>query len=227
VTATMARSRLSASRRRHPRQATADNPDSPEAPLLTQTPRGAATRPSGAGTQWYQDQALTHRAYDTYLTEACARAVEVVGTLPAKDRDLAGPGVTRPDQRPAPNTGSAQEIRRPTVLSQAEQRRAALSKLAAGQTVSGSVKSLTPFGAFASLGEIDDLIHISQLTTHHVQHPSEVVGVGETVTVLVLDVDVARQPVSLSVKAATSTGSGPSRPEPESPAPSPRTRRSG
>jgi small subunit ribosomal protein S1 len=65
------------------------------------------------------------------------------------------------------------------------------------------VKSLTPYGAFVSLGEIDGLIHISQLATHRVQHPSEVVSVGETVTVLILDVDVTRQRVSLSLKAAT------------------------
>jgi hypothetical protein len=174
-----------------------------------------------------QDQALTDRAYDTYLTEACARAVEVVGTLPAKYRDLAGPGATQTDQRPAPSTGIARETRRPTVPSRAEQRRAALSKLAAGQTVSGPVKRLTPFGAFVTLGEIDGLIHISQMAAHRVQHPSEIVSVGETVTVLILDVDIARQRVSLSLKAATSTGSAPSGQGPELPAPPAGTTRSG
>ncbi|MFG1917859.1 S1 RNA-binding domain-containing protein [Micromonospora sp. NPDC048898] len=174
-----------------------------------------------------QDQALTDRAYDIYLTEACANAVEVVGTLPAKFRAEAGPGsdATPPNHIP-PSSGIGRDARRPPAPSKAERRRVALSKLAAGQTVAGPVKRLTPFGAFVALGEIDGLIHISQMAHHRVEHPSEVVNVGETVTVQVLDVDVARERVSLSLKAATSASSEPSRPGSESPTPQWKTRRS-
>ncbi|MGJ3227081.1 S1 RNA-binding domain-containing protein [Micromonospora aurantiaca (nom. illeg.)] len=175
-----------------------------------------------------QDHALTDRAYDTYLTEACAHAVEVVGTLPAKYRAEAGhdSDATQTNQHLAPSSEIEREARRPTAPSKAERRRAALSKLAAGQTIAGPVKSLTPFGAFVTLGEIDGLIHISQMADHRVEHPSEVVNVGETVTVQILDVDIARERVSLSLKAATSASSEPGRPGPEPPASPSKTRRS-
>jgi ribosomal protein S1 len=81
------------------------------------------------------------------------------------------------------------------------------------------VKTLTAFGAFVDLGEVDGLIHISELAAHRVQHPAEVVSVGETVTVLVLDVDTARKRISLSLKATTPSESTPNPPAPESPAP--------
>ncbi|MEV7989573.1 S1 RNA-binding domain-containing protein [Micromonospora sp. NPDC085948] len=174
-----------------------------------------------------QDQALTDRAYDTYLTEACANAVEVVGTLPAEVRAEVGPGsdATAPNHI-SPSSGNGREARRSTAPSKAERRRVALSKLAAGQTVAGPVKRLTPFGAFVTLGEIDGLIHISQMAHHRVEHPSEVVNVGETVTVQILDVDIARERVSLSLKAATSASPEPSRPGSESPTSRWKTRRS-
>ncbi|GLY85978.1 S1 RNA-binding domain-containing protein [Actinoallomurus iriomotensis] len=173
-----------------------------------------------------RDQGLADRAYDKYLAEACARAVEVVGTLPAKYRDLVGAGTTRTD-RGTTTSGPVvpRESRRPAAPSRAERRRAALSKLAVGQTVSGPVKTLTAFGAFVDLGEIDGLIHISELAAHRVQHPSEVVSVGETVTVLVLDVDTVRERISLSLKATTSADSAPNQPAPESPTPSQRKHR--
>ncbi|MEU8632694.1 S1 RNA-binding domain-containing protein [Amycolatopsis sp. NPDC048633] len=161
-----------------------------------------------------QDQSSADRAYDKYLAEACALAIEVVGTLPAKYRDLVGAGTAWTDQGPStPSPVAPRESRPPAAPSQAERRRTALDNLAAGQTVSGPVKTLTAFGAFVSLGEVDGLIHISQLAAHRVGHPSEVVSVGETVTVLVLDVDTVRQRVSLSLKAIISTESASSRPE--------------
>jgi predicted RNA-binding protein with RPS1 domain len=173
-----------------------------------------------------QDQVLADRAYDKYLAEACGLAVEVVGTLPAKYRDLVGAGIPWTDQgTTTPSPVVPRDSRRSAAPSRAERRRTALSKLAAGQTISGAVKTLTTFGAFVDLGEVDGLIHISQLAAHRVQHPSEVVSVGETVTVLVLDVDTVRERVSLSLKATTSAGSAPSRPAPESPAPPRGTRR--
>ncbi|RAO00818.1 S1 RNA-binding domain-containing protein [Micromonospora noduli] len=155
-----------------------------------------------------QDQALTDRAYDTYLTEACANAVDVVRTLPAKYRAETGPGSdATPTNHHIPPSSGNERHRRPATPSKAERRREALSNLAAGQTVTGLVKRLTSFGACVTLGEIDGLIHISQMAHHRVEHPSEVVNVGETVTVQILDVDIARERVSLSLKAATSARS--------------------
>ena len=56
------------------------------------------------------------------------------------------------------------------------------------------------FGAFVDLGGVDGLIHVSELSWKHVEHPSEVVQVGQEVTVEVLDVDLERERISLSLK---------------------------
>jgi predicted RNA-binding protein with RPS1 domain len=174
-----------------------------------------------------QDQALADRAYASYLAEACARALEVVGTLPTQYHDLVHADVTWADSDPVTPHPALPEkkSRQPAAPSQTERRRTALSRLAAGQTVSGPVKTLTAFGAFVDLGGVDGLIHISELAAHRVQHPSEVVSVGETVTVLILDVDTVRHRVSLSLKATTSVGSEPSPPSPEQSTPPTRRRR--
>jgi small subunit ribosomal protein S1 len=57
------------------------------------------------------------------------------------------------------------------------------------------------FGAFVDLGGVDGLVHVSELSWKHVDHPSEVVEVGEEVEIEVLDVDLERERVSLSLKA--------------------------
>jgi small subunit ribosomal protein S1 len=57
------------------------------------------------------------------------------------------------------------------------------------------------FGAFVDLGGVDGLVHVSELSWKHIDHPSEVVEVGQEVTVEVLDVDLDRERVSLSLKA--------------------------
>ena len=57
------------------------------------------------------------------------------------------------------------------------------------------------FGAFVDLGGVDGLVHVSELSWKHIDHPSEVVEVGQEVTVEVLDVDMDRERVSLSLKA--------------------------
>ena len=76
-----------------------------------------------------------------------------------------------------------------------------LSKLKSGMRLKGTVSSIVDFGAFVDLGGIDGLIHISELSWNHVNHPSEVVKVGDKVTVEVLDVDLDRERISLSLKA--------------------------
>lgn len=63
------------------------------------------------------------------------------------------------------------------------------------------MKNLTDFGAFVDLGDVDGLIHISELAGHRVAHPSKVVSVGETITVKVIAVDIERKRVSFSLRA--------------------------
>ena len=72
---------------------------------------------------------------------------------------------------------------------------------AKGQIRRGVVSSIVNFGAFVDLGGVDGLVHVSELSWKHIDHPSEVVEVGQEVTVEVLDVDMDRERVSLSLKA--------------------------
>ncbi|MGB2737327.1 MAG: 30S ribosomal protein S1, partial [Candidatus Nanopelagicales bacterium] len=76
-----------------------------------------------------------------------------------------------------------------------------LNELQKGQVRSGVVSSIVNFGAFVDLGGVDGLVHVSELSWKHIDHPSEVVEVGQEVTVEVLDVDMDRERVSLSLKA--------------------------
>ena len=78
-----------------------------------------------------------------------------------------------------------------------------LSKLTKGMRLKGTVSSIVDFGAFVDLGGIDGLIHISELSWNHVNHPSEVVKVGQEVEVEVLDVDLSRERISLGLKQTT------------------------
>ena len=78
-----------------------------------------------------------------------------------------------------------------------------LSKLSKGMRLKGTVSSIVDFGAFVDLGGIDGLVHISELSWSHVNHPSEVVKVGDKVEVEVLDVDLQRERISLGLKQTT------------------------
>jgi small subunit ribosomal protein S1 len=84
---------------------------------------------------------------------------------------------------------------------QSESRTTFLNNLAKGQVRKGVVSSIVNFGAFVDLGGVDGLVHVSELSWKHIDHPSEVVEVGQEVTVEVLDVDMDRERVSLSLKA--------------------------
>ena len=84
---------------------------------------------------------------------------------------------------------------------QSEVRSEFLNALAKGQVRKGVVSSIVNFGAFVDLGGVDGLVHVSELSWKHIDHPSEVVEVGQEVTVEVLDVDMDRERVSLSLKA--------------------------
>src|SRR3982075_3816675 len=84
---------------------------------------------------------------------------------------------------------------------QSEVRSEFLNQLARGQVRKGVVSSVVNFGAFVDLGGVDGLVHVSELSWKHIDHPNEVVEVGQEVTVEVLDVDMDRERVSLSLKA--------------------------
>ena len=76
-----------------------------------------------------------------------------------------------------------------------------LANLKPGEVRKGVVSSVVSFGAFVDLGGMDGLIHVSELSWKHVDHPGQVVAVGDEVTVQVLDVDFDRERISLSLKA--------------------------
>ncbi|MFZ0059900.1 MAG: S1 RNA-binding domain-containing protein, partial [Acidimicrobiales bacterium] len=83
---------------------------------------------------------------------------------------------------------------------QKEQRGEFLVNLKPGEIRKGVVSSVVNFGAFVDLGGMDGLIHVSELSWKHVDHPSSVVQVGDEVTVQVLDVDLDKERISLSLK---------------------------
>ena len=76
-----------------------------------------------------------------------------------------------------------------------------LNQLQKGQIRTGQISSIVNFGAFVDLGGVDGLVHVSELSWKHIEHPSEVVEVGQEVTVEVLEVDMERERVSLSLKS--------------------------
>ena len=86
--------------------------------------------------------------------------------------------------------------------SQSEGRKKFLESLRKGERRHGTVSSIVNFGAFVDIGGgVDGLVHVSELSWKHVDHPSEIVSVGQEVDVEVLDVDLERERVSLSLKA--------------------------
>jgi len=84
---------------------------------------------------------------------------------------------------------------------QSEFRKEFLETLQKGEVRKGTVSSIVNFGAFVDLGGVDGLVHVSELSWKHIDHPGEVVEVGQEVEVEVLDVDLERERVSLSLKA--------------------------
>jgi small subunit ribosomal protein S1 len=81
-----------------------------------------------------------------------------------------------------------------------EQRQRILDRLNPGDVVEGTISNIVDFGAFVDLDGIDGLIHISELSWSHVNHPSEILSIGDKVTVKVLDIDRDRQRISLGLK---------------------------
>ncbi|HZN13541.1 MAG TPA: 30S ribosomal protein S1 [Acidimicrobiales bacterium] len=84
---------------------------------------------------------------------------------------------------------------------QKEQREEFLANLKPGEVRKGVVSSVVNFGAFVDLGGMDGLVHVSELSWKHVDHPSSVVQVGDEIEVLVLNVELDKERISLSLKA--------------------------
>jgi small subunit ribosomal protein S1 len=85
-----------------------------------------------------------------------------------------------------------------------EMRQAILDRLQPGDVVEGQISNIVDFGAFVDLDGMDGLIHISEISWSHVNHPSEVLEIGQTVSVKVLDIDRERQRISLGLKQTQS-----------------------
>lgn len=79
-------------------------------------------------------------------------------------------------------------------------REAFWAEVAEGNVYTGTVKSLTPYGAFVDLGGVDGMIHISELSWNRIKHPGEVVNVGDTVEVYVKSIDAENKKISLGYK---------------------------
>src|SRR4249920_2367704 len=82
----------------------------------------------------------------------------------------------------------------------AEQRSGLIQSLAEGQVIEGVVKNITDYGAFVDLGGIDGLLHVTDISYKRVQHPSEVIAIGDTVKVQIIRINRATQRISLGMK---------------------------
>jgi len=82
----------------------------------------------------------------------------------------------------------------------AEQRTGLIQSLAEGQIVDGVVKNITDYGAFVDLGGIDGLLHVTDISYKRVNHPSEVINIGDTVKVQIIRINRDTQRISLGMK---------------------------
>ncbi len=84
--------------------------------------------------------------------------------------------------------------------SRAEQRAEIIGKLAEGDVVEGVVKNITDYGAFVDLGGVDGLLHVTDMAWRRVNHPSEILEIGQTVKVQVVKINKDTQRISLGMK---------------------------
>ena len=84
--------------------------------------------------------------------------------------------------------------------SRAEQRAEIVGKLAEGETVDGVVKNITEYGAFVDLGGVDGLLHVTDMAWRRVNHPSEILTIGETIKVQVVKINKETHRISLGMK---------------------------
>ncbi|MFH1066482.1 MAG: 30S ribosomal protein S1 [bacterium] len=137
-------------------------------------------------------------------------SIGVEAFLPASQIDVVPPRNLRDylDQTLECRIVKLNEERKNVVLSRrelieeerAEKRSQLLSKLEKGTVVSGTVKNLTDFGAFIDLDGLDGLLHVTDMSWGRINHPSELLKVGQEVKVMVLDIDKEKERVSLGLK---------------------------
>ncbi|WP_323037436.1 30S ribosomal protein S1 [Pararhodobacter sp.] len=84
--------------------------------------------------------------------------------------------------------------------SRAEQRAEVIGKLAEGQVLDGVVKNITEYGAFVDLGGVDGLLHVTDMAWRRINHPSEVLSIGETLKVQVIKINKETHRISLGIK---------------------------
>ena len=95
------------------------------------------------------------------------------------------------------------------VAERAEKQKELFAKLHVGDTVEGTVKNVTDFGAFVELAPgVDALLHVSQISKNHVDKPSDVLSIGQEITAKVVDLNEAEKKISLSMKALESDSQG-------------------
>ena len=128
----------------------------------------------------------------------------LAGRHPPRARTSTSTWARRSSARSSSSTARAttSSCRRRAVLEEErkEQRQEILDRLQPGLVVEGQISNIVDFGAFVDLNGIDGLIHISELSWSHVNHPSEILDIGDTVQVKVLDIDRDRQRISLGLK---------------------------
>ena len=78
-----------------------------------------------------------------------------------------------------------------------------ISKLEKGQVLEGEVKNITSYGVFIDLGGIDGLIHITDLSWGRINHPEEIVQLGQKLNVVILDFDEHKKRITLGLKQLT------------------------
>ena len=127
---------------------------------------------------------------NSHLERVGSRDREAKANLVRQTLSLVVLEVDRPKRRLILSQRAARKHNREQILSELEK----------GQVRTGIVRNLVDFGAFVDLGGVDGLIHISELDWQHVDHPSDVLRVGDEVEVYVLDVDRDRSRISLSRK---------------------------
>ncbi|PVH29705.1 30S ribosomal protein S1 [Pararhodobacter oceanensis] len=84
--------------------------------------------------------------------------------------------------------------------SRAEQRAEVISRLAEGQVLEGVVKNITEYGAFVDLGGVDGLLHVTDMAWRRINHPSEVLSIGQTLNVQVIKINKETHRISLGIK---------------------------
>src|SRR5690606_9489216 len=105
--------------------------------------------------------------------------------------------ILKMDRRRGNTVGSRRSVLEET---RAEQRADIVARLEEGQVIEGLVKNITDYGAFIDLGGIDGLLHVTDMAWRRVNHPSEIVNVGDTVKVQIIRINPETQRISLGIK---------------------------